>query len=163
MADESVFLKLFDTLKEAINEMNSTLKDLLSNQQTIGNYVESLPIKEFKDTLKEHNKESSDNIDECTEVVNTQSSDILKKLDKIYAIVFKTTVVVSVFITIVSCIFTYNKYLKSDSEHDQLEKTIITLQKTLKEEIEKSNKRNDEQIKLIDGLRKTIRELQNEN
>ena len=131
MADESVFLKLFDTLKEAINEMNSTLKDLLSNQQTIGNYMESLPIKEFKDTLKEHNKESSENIDECTEVVNTQTSDILNKLDKIYGIVFKTTVVVSTFITIVSCIFTYNKFLKPDPDHIDLEETIISLQKTL--------------------------------
>ena len=151
MADQNVMIKLFDTLKDAIRDMNSTLKEMLTNQKTISAYMETLPIDELKDSLKEHNKESSENIDECTDVVNTHMKDIMKKLDTIYSIVYKTTVVVGVFIAIISAISTYNKFIKPDIHFTELHKTVMELQETIDRQTEVFNIKSIETEKKLEN------------
>jgi len=136
MAEENVMLKLFDTLKDAIRDMNSTLKEMLNNQKTISIYMKTLPIDDLKDSVKDHDIHSSSNIDECTDALNIHTQDIMKKLDRIYSIVYKTTLAVGLFISIISIIFTYNRYIKPDAEFVNLQKTIVQLQETIDKQIE---------------------------
>jgi len=156
MPEESFILKLFDTLKEAIRDMNDTLKQLLNNQQSIGEYMKTLPIKELKDSLKDHNKESNENIDTCTETVNTQTKDILKGIHKIQSILTKTIITVSVFFGLISSGWFYKTFIQPPGVSQQV---IIELKKTLEDKKIKNDKVLKEQTKVIEDLRRTIKDL----
>ena len=162
MTEENVIIKLFDTLRDAIKDMHFTLKEMLSNQKTIATYMETLPIDDLRTSLKDHNKESTDNIDECTEVINNQSHDIMKKLDKIHTIIYKTTVVVWVFIGVVSLLFTYNKFIKPNPEDLKLQKTVVELKQVIQKQTEESDNKIEKQLELIEKLREEVRELNKE-
>lgn len=160
MPEENFILKLFDTLKEAITNMNDTLKELLNNQKSIGEYMKTLPIKELKDSLKEHNKESNDNIDECTQTVNLQTVDVLKSISDLKDIITKTIVIVGVFFTIVTSGWFYKAFLQGPTNADNtLQDTISELQQTLEDERIKNNEAIKNQNKIIEELRQTIRSL----
>jgi hypothetical protein len=154
MAEEKDFIiVLFKTLKEAIYDMNSTLKDMLNNQKTIGTYVENLPIKELKDTLKEHNKESNENIDECTEAVNLQTKDIIEGISNIKDILIRTIITISVFFGIVTSGWFYKAFVSpSINPTVKLEKTITELQDSIETD-----------RKIIEELRETIKGLHDPN
>lgn len=156
MTEENFILKLFDTLKEAIRDMNDTLKQLLNNQKSIGEYMKTLPITELKESLKDHNKESNDNIDTCTETVNTQTKDILKGIRSIKDILVRVIITVSVFFGLITSGWFYKTFIHPSTPTNN---GIIELKKTLEEEKVKNEKILKEQTKVIEDLRKTIKDL----
>jgi len=156
MTEENFILKLFDTLKEAIRDMNDTLKQLLDNQKSIGEYMKSLPIKELKDSLKEHNKESNDNIDTCTETVNTQTKDVLKGIRSIQDILIRAIITISVFFALITSGWFYKTFIQPPGVSHRV---VIELKKTLEDEKIKNEKILEEQTKVIEDLRNTIKDL----
>lgn len=160
MPEENLILKLFDTLKDAITNMNDTLKELLNNQKNIADYMKTLPIKDLKESLKDHSKESTDNIDECTQTVELQSGDILKAINNLKDIITKTIVIVGVFFTIVTSGWFYKAFLQGPTYVDNmLQDTISELKKTLEDEKTKNDNAIKNQNKIIEELRTTIRNL----
>lgn len=97
-----ILVKLFDTLKEASDETKKTSKELIAQQQELVNHVKHLPIAELKDALKEHAKESSQDIDSCTETVETKTDTILEKVKGIENKVGRMILVVIVAFSILT-------------------------------------------------------------
>ena len=52
MSEADLLIKLFDTLKDSIRDMQQLCQAMLTNQTNIGNYVKNLPIDEVKELLK---------------------------------------------------------------------------------------------------------------
>ena len=83
MADMDLLIKLFDTLKDTMKDKQNAHNALLSNQNDIGNHMKTLPIEEIKLMLKDHSKESTSDIDSCTETVESKSDAILEEVKEI--------------------------------------------------------------------------------
>jgi len=154
MSEENLILKLFDMLKDAVKEVSDTLKQLLNNQQSIGEYMKTLPIKELKDSLREHDRDANNNIDSCTETVQLQTSDILKSIQSLKDIIVRSIIIISVFFTLVTSGWFYKSFIQPQS-NDDLKGIILNLEKSINEAKEKSTENN----KLIEDLRETIRKL----
>jgi len=81
MAEIDLLIKLFDTLKDASKETRDLCQAMLTNQNDIGNYIKNLPMTELTGALKEHSKESTDEIGVCTETVQSKSDTILEEIE----------------------------------------------------------------------------------
>ena len=143
MAEVDLLLKLFDTLKDASKDNYQLAQALLTNQNNIGNYIRSLPLDDLKQALKDHSKDSSDEIGTCKETVETKSDDILTEVKKISSKIKTMIIVVVVAFTLFGAasligVIAYNTRAKTDAvskeaadykskqhEHDQLKKEII--------------------------------------
>ena len=101
MAEIDLLLKLFDTLKDSLKDINIGNNALLTNQNDISNHIKGLPMEEVKQLLKDHSKESSDDIDSCTETVESKSDAILEEVKeikgKIKNMILAVVVAVSLF------------------------------------------------------------------
>jgi len=101
MGEIDLLLKLFDTLKDSMKDQQTVHNALLTNQNDLGNYLKTLPIEEIKLMLKEHTKESSDEIESCTETVESKSDTILNEIkiikDKIKTMIIIVMVTFSLF------------------------------------------------------------------
>jgi hypothetical protein len=80
MAEIDLLIKLFDTLKDSIKDVQNLSNALLSNQNSIGNYIKGLPMEDIKQTLKDHSKNSADDISSCTTTVETKTGDIMESI-----------------------------------------------------------------------------------
>lgn len=80
MAEVDLLLKLFDTLKDSSKDTQQMCQAMLTNQTNISNFMRNLPLAELKEMLKEHAKESGDDIGTCTETVENQTDAILKEV-----------------------------------------------------------------------------------
>ena len=80
MAEVDLLLKLFDTLKDSSKDTQQMCQAMLSNQTNISNFMKNLPLAEIKEMLKDHAKESGDDIGTCTETVESQTDAILKEV-----------------------------------------------------------------------------------
>lgn len=78
-----LMIKLFDTLKQASDKNESSILSLIQQQDKLVGHIEHLPIKDLQDALKEHNKDSKDDIDSCTETVESKTDNILEGLSEI--------------------------------------------------------------------------------
>lgn len=96
MAEIDLLLKLFDTLKDQLKEMQQLSQALLTNQNNIGNYMRSLPMDEVKQLLKDHSKESTDEIGTCTETVELKATDIIDSVNSMKAKVDRMVLVIKV-------------------------------------------------------------------
>ena len=83
MAEIDLLIKLFDTLKDSMKDQQTVHNALLTNQNDLGNHLKTLPIEEIKQILKDHTKDSSDDIDSCTETVESKSDAILEEVKEI--------------------------------------------------------------------------------
>jgi len=101
MAEIDLLLKLFDTLKDSMRDQQTVHNALLTNQNDLGNHLKTLPIEEIKLMLKDHTKNSSDEIDSCTETVESKSDTILAEMKdikgKIKNMILVVIVAVSLF------------------------------------------------------------------
>jgi hypothetical protein len=160
MAEVDLLIKLFDTLKDSSKDTQQMCQAMLTNQNNIGNYIKHLPMAELTEALKDHSKESSDEIGTCTETVETKSDDILEEIKTMSGKVKTMITVVIVAFALFSIasllgVITYNAqrgrdkspYVevydpgKAEEEHEDLKKEIINL---LKEELEHHNKETRE-------------------
>ncbi len=146
MSDFDLLLKLFDTLKDSSKDTQDLCHAMLTNQNNIGSYIKNLPIDELKNTLKEHNKESIDNIDACTETVETKTDTILEKVNLIDTKVGKMITVVVVAFALLTVSFIVGRLsmdttsLQKAIESDQqIEHQIIidAVKESMEEEFEK--------------------------
>jgi len=96
MAEADLLIKLFDTLKDASKETRDLCQAMLTNQNNIGNYIKNLPMTDLTQALKEHSKESANNIGTCTETVESTTDIILNEVKKMGLKVRTMIVVVSV-------------------------------------------------------------------
>ena len=101
MAEIDLLLKLFDTLKDSLKDIHTANNALLTNQNDISNHIKGLPMEEVKQLLKDHAKESSDDIDSCTETVESKSDTILNEIkiikDKIKTMIIVVSVAFALF------------------------------------------------------------------
>ncbi len=131
MAEHDFLLKLFDTLKDSSKETQQLCHALLTNQNDIGNLLKNIPVKELKYILKEHSKESSNDIKTCAEAVETKSDTILDRIKTIEAKIGKMILVVIVAAGLFSVALLIGTLVrdKDDGVHSEI---VIELQKKRK-------------------------------
>jgi len=101
--DESnvnVLVKLFDTLKESINKDEVATQKLIMQQLELVNQIKALPVEELKQMLKEHAKESMNDIDECSGTVELKTGEILDLVGDLKNKITKMMIVISVIIAV---------------------------------------------------------------
>jgi gas vesicle protein len=126
MAEVDLLIKLFDTLKDSIKDMQNLCQALLTNQTSIGSYMKSLPMDEVKQLLKEHSKESTDEIGTCTETVETQTDTILTEVRDLKGKVRTMIVVVLVaFALFTSAVLIGRLSIDTNKTHDEMIPTIV--------------------------------------
>ena len=96
MSEIDLLIKLFDTLKDASKETQQLCHAMLTNQNNIGNYMKTLPMDDLKQALKDHSKESTDEIGTCTETVESTTDNILERVKVIEGKIGKMILVVIV-------------------------------------------------------------------
>jgi gas vesicle protein len=126
MAEVDLLIKLFDTLKDSIKDMQNLCQALLTNQTSIGSYMKSLPMDEVKQLLKEHSKESTDEIGTCTETVETQTDTILTEVRDLKGKVRTMIIVVLVaFALFTSAVLIGRLSIDTNKAHDEMIPTIV--------------------------------------
>ncbi|MHA1816262.1 MAG: hypothetical protein ACTSX1_09670 [Candidatus Heimdallarchaeaceae archaeon] len=145
MAEIDLLLKLFDTLKDASKETRDLCQAMLTNQNNIGNYIQNLPMTDLTQALKEHSKESTEEIGTCTETVETKSDVILEEVktlkQKVTTMIVVVMVAFSVFAMalLIAGIVDDKKESTStteqrEDEHESLKNDIL---ETIREELRK--------------------------
>jgi len=126
MAEVDLLIKLFETLKDALRDTNQLCQAMLNNQTSIANHMKTLPIEDLKQVLKEHSKESSDDIGTCTETVETQGVNILNEIRDLKGKVKTMIIVVVVAFTLFSSVLLVGKLMvDTDQTHEELKIEII--------------------------------------
>ena len=121
-----ILVKLFDTLKDAIDEDRKTSQELIKQQQDLVSHVKNLPVIELKKALKDHAEKSTQEIDSCTETVETKTDNILEFVRKIDNKVSKMIFVVAVAFTILSASYVLVQSV-SNTNHLELKNELIEL------------------------------------
>ena len=151
MSEIDLLIKLFDTLKDASKETQQLCHAMLTNQNNIGNFMKNLPMNELKQALKDHSKESTDEIGTCTETVETKTDNILERVKAIEGKIGKMILVVVVAFTLFGSAIMIANFTNPHSQSQDRD-TITELKKIIDED----KLRTDE---VIEDLRKTIEEL----
>ena len=144
MAEIDLLLKLFDTLKDSMKDIHTANHALLTNQNDIGNHIKGLPMEEVKQLLKDHAKESSDDIDSCTETVESKSDTILNEIkiikDKIKTMITVVSVAFALFTSAALIgVIVYNIQKEEAPSHSTLEQTLEDIKlenESLRQQIE---------------------------
>lgn len=161
MPDVDLLIKLFDTLKDSSKDTHIMCQAMLTNQNNIGNYIKNLPMESLVNALKDHSKNSKDEIGSCTQTVETKSDDILAEVTSIKGKIKTMIMVVVVAFALFSIasligVITYNirqsvdnppvelyDAKKAEQQHEDLKSEIIDL---LREELKFHNKETKELI-----------------
>jgi len=135
MSDFDLLIKLFDTLKDSSKETQQLCHAMLTNQQNIGNYIKTLPMSDLKEALKEHSKESTDEIGTCTETVESKSDIILEEVKEIKGKVTKMILVVIVAFTLFTSAVLIARITtpKPQDTHNELKMEIDNLRKDIED------------------------------
>ena len=166
MSEIDLLLKLFDTLKDSSKDMQQLCHAMLTNQNNIGNYIKGLPMAELQAALKEHTKESSDEIGTCTETVTTTSSDIIEVVNgmkrKINQMILVVVVAVSLFgiALLIGGIATKTDKQTPPSFNQTMDEQNEVIKKTLKDQnevIKGSVDSNKKVIKELIGVQQSIK------
>jgi len=128
-----ILLKLFDTLREQMRDMQRLSQALLDNQNSIGNYIRSLPMEETRDLLQSHSKNSTDEIGTCTETVEAQTDTILEEVKDLKGKVKTMIIVVVVAFTLFTFAIMIARLTDDEggTSHQQLIEKIEELEKKL--------------------------------
>lgn len=76
----TILIKLFDTLKESSNRNEESTQKLIMQQLELVGQIKNLPVDDLKQALKEHAKDSADNIDNCSGIIELKTADIMDML-----------------------------------------------------------------------------------
>jgi len=127
--------KLFDTLKEASKDSNTSLQTLITQQQDLVSYVKGLPVKELQVALKDHDTNSKNEIDSCTETVETKTDSILTKVNLIDSKIGKmiTVVLVTFALLVGTYVFVRTVVDIDTSNHGELEQKLESIEKSIKD------------------------------
>lgn len=158
MTEQNDFIKLlFDTLKETSNENTSTIQKLVDQQIQLVNTVQSLPISDLKKALDDHNRESSDDINNCTETVESETKSILEKVNELNGKVKLMIGIVCASVVIMGLAYFVARFYV-DSVDKQ---NVIT---TIEEELEQQQKSEHEKLRdeVIQAIRKEFKKENSE-
>lgn len=149
-----VILRLFDTLKEAINDSTNSFKSLQDDIRDCIHRIDLFPLDEIKTNLNNHRKDSNDNANKYSSNFTLETGEIKKKLDSIETRIKNMIIVVITAFSLFSVgIFITNVYMKGPTS--KLEKTIVQLQTTIEKERQKTDKiisDQDAHIKRLEDL-----------
>lgn len=154
MAEFELLVKLFDTLKDALKEVSHLCQTMLSNQRDIASIIKSLPIADVKEALKEHAKESTNDIDSCTETVQTQTGSIINKLDEIKMKIRTMIIVVTVAFTLFTAAALVGTIVANSYKTPELKKIEQLIEKKFNELKQESDKNDNEIMELIKEFHK---------
>ncbi len=149
MAEIEILTKLFDTLKDQMKDLQVMSQAILTNLNSIGNYIKHLPMEELRESLKEHSKESSDEIENCTETVETKTDNILEKVNIIESRVSRMILVVVVAFSLLSGAYLFGRYSMDDN------KKFNEWKKKITEEQNQDHKNLRKEV--IETIRKELR------
>lgn len=143
-----IMMELFRTLKEAIKENTATIKDLVDGTKTLHNYLQSGPAHDvIKQAINGHDASSTkklEDLNECTESIETKSDSILNAISNLTTKVkVMIATVVGAFAVLTIAYFVINIYvdnkierkieqLKPYDEHDSLKDQIEDLRKEIR-------------------------------
>jgi hypothetical protein len=122
-----LMVKLFETLKQSSDKNEATLQKLIEQQHSLIGHIEYLPIKELQTSLKDHNKESSDEITSCTDTVNKTSDSILERVKKIDGKVGKMITIVLVAFSLLTITFIVAKMTMDTGLMDKKIQTYLSV------------------------------------
>ena len=138
MQDDNIkiLVKLFETLKESSNRNESTTQKLVIQQLELVNQIKNLPVDDLKEALKEHAKESSDEINECSGVIELETANIISLLKDIVNKINRMILVVLVAFSVVTGSYVMIRSTADDTNQIELLKDELKQeQKELAEEI----------------------------
>lgn len=98
----TILVKLFETLKDSSDRNEETTQKLIVQQLELVSRIKNLPIEDLKQALKEHAKDSVNDISSCAETVETTGSDLMKEIKRLASKVNMMIVVVLVTFTILT-------------------------------------------------------------
>ena len=154
----TVLLKLFDTLKGAIDGTNDSFEKLKTTVQDCIHKIELLPIEEIRKNISNHSKESSENSNKCNLTITTSTNTIETKLNNIENKIKNMIIVVITAVSLFGiALFIANFYMKAPT--NRLETTIEQLQKTIEDERTKTDQIIEEQAKQIQELHDVINKM----
>lgn len=130
----TILIKLFDTLKESSTRNEESTQKLILQQLELVGQIKSLPVDDLKQALKEHAKESAENIGSCSGIIEIKTDTIMEalrtiinKLNRMMLIVLVVTSVATVAYFTIKTVNDNNNnkakisYQMSDDELDILE------------------------------------------
>jgi len=152
MPDRSdILLTLFNTLTKAFERTEKVTDRLATQQNELVNHINNLPIEDLGSMLKEHNKQSGEDIGTCTEEVKAVDS----KVSKMIAVVIAVTSIFSIALLIVMAVIYFNKEESSVSAQDITDSHNVLIE-SLEERFREQQ--DEEHIRLKQDIVKTIRE-----
>lgn len=139
MQDDNIkiLVKLFDTLKESSNRNEVTTQKLVIQQLELVNQIKNLPVDDLRQALKEHAKESSDEINECSGVIEMETANIVKLLRDIINKINRMILVVIVAFSVVTASYVMIRATADDDKKiEQLKEEMQEDRKELIDEIQ---------------------------
>jgi hypothetical protein len=155
MSEIDLLIKLFDTLKDSSKETQDLCRAMLTNQTKIGGAMQGIPFDEIKTMLKDHAKESSKEIDTCSETVEMKTDGIMEEVKALGNKVNRMILVVVVSFSIMTGGFFLIRYAAEQSvaPPDNWEERLRAIEEDQHEDID--NKLN----KFMDEIRNEMRRL----
>lgn len=95
-----ILVKLFETLKTSSDKNEEATRQLILQQLELVNQIKNLPIEDLKLALKEHAKESTKDMNSCTEVISVTSSDVMAELRNIKGKLTKMLIALGLIVSI---------------------------------------------------------------
>lgn len=151
-----ILVKLFETLKDSSKRSEEMTQRLVMQQVELVNQIKNLPVEDLKEALKEHAKESINEIDECAGSIELHTTELKVILNNILSRVNKMILVVSITFMLFTGVYTFAKLVADDQiHHEELKQEIKTDQKEMindvvdqiREEMRSLHKQDNKQIK----------------
>jgi len=156
MADKfDILLELFRTLTRASSHTQSACTEILKQQRDIDTYLKTLPVKDVKEMLKDHNDKSHNERKETSDDILESLKSLDSKVDNMITVTKTIGVVFTLAILIASIVMYFGtknvektalnkRYNKTDiikiieeqqeKEHEALKKEVIEV---IREELRK--------------------------
>jgi len=95
-----ILVKLFETLKTSSDKNEESTRQLIVQQLELVNHIKNMPISDLKQALKDHAKESAQDIDTCSETITTTTTDLMKELRSMHSKVTKMLIALALIVSI---------------------------------------------------------------
>jgi len=135
MADKIDFLlELFKTLKQASDSTESTLREMIGQQEKLVGHVEHIPVQDIKDDLKEHDTK----VDKKGDKILKEVEDVKGKVGKMITVVLVafSLLTISFIVGRLSMDTTGVKKQIQTEQHEEHQQLIDTITESMSKEFE---------------------------
>lgn len=147
----TILVKLFETLKDSSDKNEETTQKLIVQQLELVSHIKHLPIEDLNQALKDHAKDSANDIDACAETVEITGKDLMTEIKKVASKVNKMILVVLVTFAIltgtyvfISNVADYSKKVEVQKKNTQKkQQNYKNMTDKITEEIRKEMKKYD--------------------